>query len=164
MYKKLHSTLNKLEVNKFSNFDFWNLNGPAKHLHLMNPLRTQVIQNYIKEMYGDKKCNILDVGCGGGILSESLHKLGHNVTGIDANPNSIRIAKEHCKDIEYLNIDVSKLDKSFDVVVSMEVLEHVDNPNEFVKECSSFSNGLFIISTINRNFVSFLGTYGSEKS
>ena len=157
--------MNNKESNQESHFDefaydWWNKTGHYKLLHKLNPVRLEYILS---------KCNIngkkvLDIGCGGGILSEQLHKQGARVTGIDSSSKSITIARQHAKDqnynIKYINksiFDVTDLD-SFDFIVCFEMIEHIDKPNELIKKISEIStkkSGLFL-STINRNLKSFV--------
>ena len=157
--------MNNKESNQESHFDefaydWWNKTGHYKLLHRLNPVRLEYILS---------KCNIngkkvLDIGCGGGILSEQLHKQGAKVTGIDSSSKSITIAKQHAEEqnynIKYINksiFDVSDLD-SFDFIVCFEMIEHIDKPNELIKKISEIStkkSGLFL-STINRNLKSFV--------
>ena len=157
--------MNNKESNQESHFDefaydWWNKTGHYKLLHRLNPVRLEYILS---------KCNIngkkvLDIGCGGGILSEQLHKQGAKVTGIDSSSKSITIAKQHAEEqnynIKYINksiFDVTDLD-SFDFIVCFEMIEHIDKPNELIKKISEIStkkSGLFL-STINRNLKSFV--------
>ena len=156
--------MNKKDSNQESHFDefaydWWNKTGHYKLLHKLNPVRLEYILS---------KCNIsnrvLDIGCGGGILSEQLHKQGAVVTGIDSSSKSITIAKQHAEEknynIKYINksiFDVTDLD-SFDFIVCFEMIEHINKPNELIKkinELSAKKSGLFL-STINRNLKSFV--------
>ena len=157
--------MNKKESNQESHFDefaydWWNKSGNYKLLHLLNPIRLEYILS--KCNINDKK--VLDIGCGGGILSEQLHKHGAIVTGIDSSSKSITIAKQHAEEqnynIKYINksiFDVTDLD-NFDFIVCFEMIEHIERPNELIKkinELSSKKSGLFL-STINRNIKSFV--------
>ena len=157
--------MNKKESNQEYHFDefaydWWNKSGHYKLLHRLNPIRLEYILS---------KCNIhnkrvLDIGCGGGILSEQLYKQGAIVTGIDSSSKSITIAKQHAKeqdyDIKYINksiFDISDL-SNFDLIVCFEMIEHIEKPNDLIKkinELSAKKSGLFL-STINRNLKSFL--------
>ena len=157
--------MNKKESNQESHFDefaydWWNKSGHYKLLHRLNPVRLEYILS---------KCNIqdkriLDVGCGGGILSEQLHKQGAIVTGIDSSSKSITIARQHAEEqnynIKYINksiFDITDCD-SFDFIVCFEMIEHIGKPNDLIKkinELSTKKSGLFL-STINRNLKSFV--------
>ena len=156
------------EVKKFSNLaeQWWDFNGDMKMLHKINPLRLKVIYNAVALF----NKNILDVGCGGGILSESMAKLGGNVTGIDLSSKSIEIAKIHAQQnnlkIDYrVNSIESMIEtnnismlESFDVIVCMEMLEHVPDPYTIVQSCVKLlkPGGHIFFSTINRNFKSYI--------
>ena len=110
------------------------------------------------------KLNILDVGCGGGLLCEPLKRLGATVTGIDASKNNIKVAKLHAKkmylDINYICCPPEnlKLKNKFDVVLNMEIVEHVSNVDLFIQNCSTLvkKNGIMFIATINKNLKSYL--------
>ena len=157
--------MHKKESNQESHFDefaydWWNKSGHYKLLHRLNPIRLEYILS---------KCNInnkrvLDIGCGGGILSEQLHKEGAEVTGIDSSSKSIKIARQHAEEqnynIKYINksiFDVTDLE-IFDFIVCFEMIEHIDKPDDLIKkinELSAKKSGLFL-STINRNLKSFV--------
>ncbi|QOD38748.1 bifunctional 2-polyprenyl-6-hydroxyphenol methylase/3-demethylubiquinol 3-O-methyltransferase UbiG [Candidatus Wolbachia massiliensis] len=166
--KKKTQTYNEDEVSKFAKMasEWWDENGKFKPLHMMNPVRVSYIIEKIKEL---KKCDLkelslLDVGCGGGILSESMARVGINVSGIDVCEENIKVAQSHAKkvglNIEYTHISVEELDnnKKYDVVLLMEVVEHVDNLEFFMKKAIELlkPEGLIFISTINRTIKSFL--------
>ena len=157
--------MNKKESYQESHFDefaydWWNKSGHYKLLHRLNPVRLEYILS---------KCNIhgkrvLDIGCGGGILSEQLHKQGAIVTGIDSSSKSITIARQHAEekdyDIKYINKSIFDITGSdnFDFIVCFEMIEHIDKPNKLIKkinELSAKNSGLFL-STINRNLKSFI--------
>ncbi|QRN40729.1 MAG: bifunctional 2-polyprenyl-6-hydroxyphenol methylase/3-demethylubiquinol 3-O-methyltransferase UbiG [Neisseriaceae bacterium] len=152
------------EVDKFGQLadKWWDRNGPLKSLHDINPLRFSFIQKYT----GLNNKNILDVGCGGGILTESLAKSGGKITGIDLAYDSIEVAKLHAERqdlaIDYQVIDVEQLSQEksdeFDVITCMELLEHVPEPERLVKACTQLlkPNGLLFMSTINKNIKSYL--------
>ena len=153
------------EVNKFDELaaKWWDLDGEFKPLHQINPLRVGFIEERVS-LAGKK---VLDVGCGGGILSESLSKLGADVIGIDASENTIGVAKSHSKSIDgkvkYIQNTIEEFvtsnpDESFDVITCLEMLEHVPSPGEIIKICSGLlkQNGDIFFSTINRNPRSYL--------
>ena len=151
--------IDKQEVKKFSELavDWWNQNGDFKPLHVINPLRA----NYIKEKIDLTNKNILDVGCGGGLLCEALYDFGGIITGIDAAGPGIEVAKIHAKEndknISYYEKTAEILNEegpeSFDVVTCLEVLEHVPDPRILVKTCVNLlkPGGLLFLSTINKS-------------
>ena len=148
----------KSEIEKFSSLadQWWDPSGKFKPLHLINPLRA----DYISSKVNLKNKKILDVGCGGGILAESLALKGANVKGIDLADGPLEVAKireqKRNLGITYEKIETSKLIKKkekFDVITCLEMLEHVPDPEKTVKECSELlnNNGDIFFSTINRN-------------
>jgi len=168
------STVDKIEVEKFSKLakDWWNPNGKFKPLHVFNPLRIKFIKekiiSYFKLNPNDheplKKIDILDIGCGGGLLCEPLKRLGARITGIDASKNNIEVAKLHAKEMN-LNINYIhsspekfKFKNKFNVVLNMEVVEHVADVNLFINNCSNLikKNGIMFVATINKNLKSYL--------
>ena len=143
--------------------EWWNENGKFKILHQIKSHRMTYILDQINNRK-IKNLKILDVGCGGGIICEPLARLGAKVTGIDFAPNNINAAKIHSKKnklkIKYISKDIekSKLDEKFDLILMFEVLEHLDNWKKTIKNIKKNlnKNGMIIISTINRNLLSKL--------
>ena len=167
------NTINKKEIEKFSNIasEWWNPNGKFKPLHKFNPVRIKYIkENIIKNFrlnHTDrplKKISILDIGCGGGLLAEPMSRLGADVVGIDASTKNIDIANFHAKKnklkIKYIcaSPETLKIKKKFDVILNMEIIEHVDDVNFFIKRSSSLlkKDGLMFIATINKTYKSYL--------
>jgi len=174
------SSINKKEIEKFSKMadEWWDPKGKFKPLHKFNPIRV----NYIKENIIDNfklknkvkpldKINVLDIGCGGGLLSEPMQKLGASVTGIDASAKNIKVAKLHALksnlNINYICSSPEKLQisKKFDVILNMEIVEHVEDISFFLKSSSNLlkKNGLMFVATINKTFKSYiLAIVGAE--
>ena len=167
------SSVNKKEIEKFSKMasEWWDPNGKFKPLHKFNPIRIKYIKESIIENFKLKnkikplnRINILDIGCGGGLLSEPMQRLGANVTGIDASIKNIKIAKLHAQKnklkINYLYSSPEKLKtkKKYDVILNMEIVEHVDDLQFFLKSCSKLlkKNGLMFIATINKTLKSYM--------
>jgi 2-polyprenyl-6-hydroxyphenyl methylase/3-demethylubiquinone-9 3-methyltransferase len=166
-------TINKKEIEKFSKMaaEWWDPSGKFKPLHKFNPIRIKYIkENIINNFKLEnkkkplEKIKILDIGCGGGLLSEPMTRLGARVTGIDASIKNIKIAKLHAKKnklrINYLCLSPEnlKIKKKFDVILNMEIIEHVDDINFFMKSCSKHlkKNGLMFIATLNKTFKSYM--------
>ena len=167
------NTINKLEIAKFSKIaaEWWSPNGQFKPLHKFNPIRIKYLKENIIEHFKLKQTNsplkglnILDIGCGGGLLSEPITRLGAKVTAIDASKKNIQVAKFHAKKnnlkINYLCSSPEKLNlnKKFDVVLNMEIVEHVEDLNFFIKRSSNLlkKNGLMFIATLNKTFKSYV--------
>ena len=152
---------NKNIFDELSN-EWWNETGNFEALHSFNPIRIKFILNLIGKSI--KSLNILDIGCGGGILCEPLARLGANVTGIDENKKAILVAREHAKKmnlkINYKlgNITDINFQKKCDVITCMEVLEHVDSVDLLIKKSreSLINGGFFVGSTINQTITSYL--------
>ena len=166
-------TINKKEIDKFSKLadEWWDPEGKFKPLHNFNPVRLRYIKDTITKKFGNKSeklplkdIKILDIGCGGGLLSEPLSRLGATVTGIDASDRNIKIAKMHLKksklDIDYYCSSPEKFDakEKFDVVLNMEIVEHVDNVDFFLLKSSELlkKNGLMFIATLNKTLKSYV--------
>jgi len=151
--------------------EWWDPSGKFKPLHKFNPIRIKYIKENIISNFKLKvkkkpleKINILDIGCGGGLLSEPMTRLGATVTGIDASNKNINIAKLHAKKnklkINYLcsSPENLKIKKKFDVILNMEIIEHVEDINFFISSCSKLlkKNGLMFIATLNKTLKSYV--------
>ncbi|SVE16315.1 uncharacterized protein METZ01_LOCUS469169, partial [marine metagenome] len=167
------NTINYKEIEKFSKLseEWWDTQGKFKPLHKFNPIRIKYIKQNIIEHFNivnSKKpldnLSLLDVGCGGGLLSEPMCILGAKVTGIDATRKNINIAKIHAKKnklkINYLTVSPEKLKikNKFDIILNMEIVEHVSDLNYFIKSCTKLlkKNGIMFVATINRTLKSYL--------
>ena len=167
------TSINKKEIDKFSKMadEWWDPEGKFKPLHKFNPTRIKYIKENIINNFKLKKnnkplagINILDIGCGGGLLSEPMSKMGANVTGIDASKKNIKIAKLHSKKnnlkINYLcsSPEKLKIKKKFDVILNMEIVEHVADIDFFLRSCSKLlkKNGLMFVATINKTLKSYV--------
>ena len=165
-------TINKKEIDKFSKLaeEWWDPNGKFKPLHNFNPVRLKYIKDSILKKYknNDKKrplknIRILDIGCGGGLLCEPLSKLGAEVVGIDASEKNIKIAKLHSREnnlkINYFcaSPENFKIKGKFDVILNMEIVEHVENVNFFLNQSTKFlkKEGLMFVATLNKTLKSF---------
>jgi len=151
--------------------EWWSPSGKFKPLHKFNPIRIRYIKENIISNFKLKakqktldKINILDIGCGGGLLSEPMTRLGANVTGIDASSKNINIAKLHAKKnklkINYLcsSPEKLKIKKKFDVILNMEIIEHVEDIDFFINSCSKLlkKNGLMFVATLNKTLKSYM--------
>ncbi len=167
------NTINKEEINKFAKMadEWWNPDGKFKPLHKFNPIRIKYIRdNVISHFKKNKKKNslkgleFLDIGCGGGLLSEPFARLGANITGIDPSNKNIKIAKIHSKKsnlkINYICSAPENLilNKKFDVVLNMEVVEHIEDLNYFINKSGKFlkKNGLMFVATLNKTLKSYI--------
>ena len=167
------NTINKEEIQKFSNLaeEWWDVKGKFKPLHMFNPIRIEYITEKIIDHFKIKKennylsgLNILDIGCGGGLISEPMARLGGQITGIDASEKNIKIAKVHSEknnlNIRYLNKSPEKLKEfdKFDVILNLEIVEHVDNLNLYIKSCNKLlkKGGIMFTATLNRTLISYL--------
>ena len=167
------TTVNKKEIEKFSRMaeEWWDVEGKFKPLHKFNPIRIKYIKESVIENFklqNNEKLplngiNLLDIGCGGGLLSEPMCRLGAKVTGIDASAKNIEIAKIHAKknnlNINYICTSPEKIQKDkFDVILNMEIVEHVENVDLFLNSSSSLlkKDGLMFVATINKTLKSYL--------
>ena len=168
------TTINKEEIQKFSNLanEWWDVNGKFKPLHMFNPIRIEYILDEISKHFQINRSRknllqnleILDIGCGGGLISEPMAYLGANVTGIDAAEKNVKVASMHSKKsnlkINYLNKSPEQLinKKKFDIILNLEVVEHVDDLDLYLKSCSNLikKNGLMFTATINRTLISYV--------
>jgi 2-polyprenyl-6-hydroxyphenyl methylase/3-demethylubiquinone-9 3-methyltransferase len=175
-------SINPEEIEKFSKMaeDWWNPEGKFKPLHKFNPIRLFYIKEILSSRFKlDKNLarplqgiKILDVGCGGGLLSAPLCRLGAEVTAIDASEKNIKIATAYALnenlDINFLHASVEDLvnqNIKYDLVLNMEVIEHVANVESFLKDCGNLvkDNGLMLVATINRNIKSYaMAIIGAE--
>ena len=158
------SNVDPIEIEKFSQLahKWWDANSEFKPLHDINPLRL----NYVNQLAAIAGKTVLDVGCGGGILAESMAGLGANVTGIDLAEKSLQVAKLHLlesgKKVDYRNISVEALaieqPAQYDVVTCLEMLEHVPDPASVIQACATLvkPGGWVFFSTLNRNPKSYL--------
>ena len=168
-----NNTINKKEIEKFSSIaeEWWDPTGKFKPLHNFNPIRISYIKNnIIKSLKLNnnekplKKVKILDIGCGGGLLTEPMKKLGADVVGIDASEKNIKIAKLHSKknnlNIKYLCVSPENFitKEKFDVILNMEIVEHVKDIDFFLKSSSKLlkKGGIMFVATLNKTLKSYL--------
>ena len=167
------TTINKEEIDKFSKIaeEWWDPEGKFKPLHIFNPLRIKYIKDSIIKHFNIKKkklplsgLKILDIGCGGGLITEPMSRLGANITGIDASEKNIKIAKAHLKKnklkINYKCASPENLNQkeNFDVILNLEIIEHVEDVELFIEKSSKLlkKDGLMFVATINKTFKSYL--------
>jgi len=167
------STINKTEINKFDKLatEWWNPEGSFKPLHKFNPIRIKYIKDSIIQHFNIKSnkiplknISILDVGCGGGLISVPMKRLGANVVGIDASSKNINVAKIYSKKknlkIKYIcsSPEKLKIKKKFDVLLMLEIIEHVDDVSFFIKQSSKLlkKNGLMFVATLNKTLKSYI--------
>lgn len=169
------ATVDQDEIGKFDRLAdrWWDPESEMKPLHALNPVRIAYIRDQLLAHYGGdarsvrplEGLNLLDVGCGGGLLAEPLARLGAQVTGIDAAPEAIKTATTHAKaqglEIGYRAATASELaeaGETFDAVLAMEIVEHVRDVGEFLHTCGELvrPGGLIVVSTLNRTPKSLL--------
>ena len=166
------STINKEEIQKFSDLaeEWWDVKGKFKPLHMFNPIRIEYITENIKQHFNIdnnnflQKLNILDIGCGGGLISEPMARLGAKVTGIDASEKNIKIAKLHANksklNIRYLTSSPEQLNEfeRFDIILNLEIIEHVEDVSLYIDSCYKLlkKNGIMFTATLNRTFTSYI--------
>jgi len=168
------TTVNKDEIQKFSKMadEWWDVDGKFKPLHMFNPVRIDYILDQISSHYKidrNKKfplkgLTILDIGCGGGLISEPMSRLGAKVTGIDASKKNIKVASLHAKKnklkINYLCTSPEEISKKgkYDIILNLEIVEHVENLDLYLKSCCELlkKNGVMFTATINRTFTSYV--------
>ena len=168
------STINKDEINKFSKIadEWWDINGKFKPLHMFNPIRIEHILDIALVFFKIEKdrklplknLKILDIGCGGGLISEPMSRLGADVTGIDASLKNIQVANLHAKKnnlkIKYFNTVPENFDhqNEFDIILNLEVVEHVENLDLYLSSCFKLlkKNGIMFTATINRTLTSYV--------
>jgi 2-polyprenyl-6-hydroxyphenyl methylase/3-demethylubiquinone-9 3-methyltransferase len=169
---KNNQTDDQQEINKFSEMasEWWNPNGKFAPLHKFNPVRQEYLVDKIKNhfsilpngSYPFKKLSLLDVGCGGGLIAEPMTRLGAKVTGIDASEKNINVAKFHAEQmnlkINYLCATPENLNEQFDVILCLEIIEHVADVDLFIKSCAKLlkKDGIIFFATLNRTAKSFL--------
>ncbi len=168
-----NNTINKKEIDKFSKIaeEWWDPTGKFKPLHKFNPVRISYIRENILKTFNIKNredvlkgVKILDVGCGGGLLSEPMARLGAEVVGIDASERNINVAKIHAKKnnlkINYFctSPENFRTDIKFDVILNMEIIEHVEDVSFFLKSCSKLlkKDGIMFVATLNKTLKSYL--------
>ena len=165
----MKTTIAPDEIEKFSRIanEWWDLNGKFKPLHRFNPLRLNYIRDHIEAQIGTvKDIKLLDIGCGGGLLSEPMTRMGAIVTGADASENNIKTASLHAEknalNIEYLVTTAEDLStlrpEYYDVILNMEVIEHVADTQLFIESCFKMlkPKGIMIIATLNRTLKSYM--------
>ena len=168
------TTINKAEIQKFSNLadEWWDVKGKFKPLHMFNPIRIEYIVEKIARHFDRNRklshplngLKILDIGCGGGLISEPIARLGAIVTGIDASEKNIKVAKTHCiksnLKIDYKHKSPEQLKdyETYDIILNLEIVEHVDNIELYLKSCNNLlkNGGLMFTATLNRTLTSYI--------
>lgn len=175
----MRSSIDRDEIAHFAKDSrhWWDEQGPFKPLHRLNPVRMGYIRDRLCAQYDrDPRAitplsglDIIDIGCGGGLVSEPLARMGANVTGIDADGQAIDVARVHAEgqnlSIAYQCIDAAEIDGRFDAVIALEIVEHVADVDAFIQNCARLCKpgGLVILSTLNRTARSFaLGIVAAE--
>ena len=168
-----NNTINKEEIEKFSKIaeEWWNPTGKFKPLHKFNPIRISYIRDNITSSFKLKnkrkpleRVKILDIGCGGGLLSEPMSRLGAEVVGIDASEKNIQVAKLHAKksglNIKYHCTSPENFitNTKFDVILNMEIVEHVEDVDLFLKSCAKLlkKEGIMFVATLNKTLKSYV--------
>ena len=167
------STINKEEIQKFSDIadEWWDVKGKFKPLHMFNPVRIEYISEKIIKYFNLKNkktkpfqgLKILDIGCGGGLISEPMSRLGASVTRIDASKKNIKVASIHAKknslNINYINKSPEQMKNSekFNVILNLEIVEHVNDIDLYIKSCQNLldKDGLMFTATLNRTLTSY---------
>ena len=168
------TSIDDAEVERFSRMSglWWDVDGPFRPLHQLNPVRLEFIRDHLCRQFGRDPSRphplsglrVADIGCGGGLLSEPMCRLGAEVVGIDASDKNINVAKLHAKE-NNLNIkyfcaspETFKTNTKFDVILNMEIIEHVEDVDLFLKACSKHlkKNGIMFIATLNQTLKSYL--------
>lgn len=170
--RKVRSTVDPAEISHFSSHagSWWDKDGAYSPLHKMIPPRMEFLVSALPPL---KSLDILDIGCGGGLTCEPLTRLGARVTGLDADPHAIKVAKQHADSMD-LSIyyhhgsaeEFGEKGERFDVVLALEIIEHVSDSQAFVDACSKLvkPNGLIVFSTLNRTWKSYaLGIVAAER-
>ena len=167
------TTINNDEIQKFSNLaeEWWDVSGKFRPLHMFNPIRIEYILDETISHYNKtdknfplKGLKLLDIGCGGGLMSEPMCRLGAEVTGIDASSKNIKIANLHSKKnnlkINYINTSPENMreNEKYDIILNLEIVEHVENIDLYFKSCAKLlkKNGIMFTATLNRTFISFI--------
>ena len=169
---KNNPTADLQEINKFSKMasEWWDPNGKFAPLHKFNPIRQEYLVDKIKNHFGIlpngsypfKNLKLLDVGCGGGLIAEPMTRLGAKVTGIDASEKNINVAKFHAEQLDlkinYLATTPENLNEQFDVILCLEIIEHVADVDLFIQSCAKLlkKNGIIFFATLNRTAKAFL--------
>lgn len=164
-----NTSINQAELNKFNKTEeeWWDINGEFKMLHVINPLRIDYIMTQVNKYFKNtpyNKLKLLDIGCGGGLISAPLARMDFDVTSLDANNHNINALSNHIKKHAIkLKLVSSTLEEhaknspKYDIVICLEVIEHINNVQEFLRNINSIlnKNGILILSTINRTCKSY---------